>query len=71
MGHDTPIMENKETKTETPWLSYSGVADRWGVSAKTVKRMARDGRLKAYTIGPRTVRFKFEEIESYENEAAS
>lgn len=42
---------NRIIEEESPMMSVGEVARRIGVSAKTVKRMVDDGRLKATNIG--------------------
>ncbi len=46
-------------------LRIREVAKRLGVSIDTIRRMTRRGEFTAYHIGPRSIRYKAEEIEQY------
>lgn len=46
------------------YLSIPEVALLIGVTEFSVREMIKDGRLKAYSLGPRIVRLKRDEVES-------
>jgi excisionase family DNA binding protein len=48
----------------TPLLTIDEVRSRLNVSVSTVRRLVRDGKLRAYRVGGR-LRFKPEEVASY------
>src|SRR4051794_5191609 len=45
-----------------PGLSTAGFAARLGISAVTVRRWIRDGRVHAHVVGPRRIRIPAEEL---------
>lgn len=47
-------------------LDADALAERWGVSTKTIYALVRDGRLPAVRVGPRRVRFRLDHIEAWE-----
>jgi len=51
-------------KTEDKFTSPAGAAEYLGVSVRTVRNMLADGRLKAYTLGPRVVRIRLSDIDA-------
>lgn len=44
--------------------SLSETADRYGVDIRTIRRWVSDGRLTAYRIGPRVLRFDPAEVDA-------
>jgi excisionase family DNA binding protein len=48
----------------TPLLTIDEVRSRLNVSVSTVRRLVRDGKLRAYRVGGR-LRFKPEEVAAY------
>ena len=48
----------------TGFLSAAEAADYLGCDRITIHNMLRDGRLKAYTLGPRMLRIRLSDIES-------
>ena len=47
------------------YVTVQFVADKiLDVSARTVRNMIADGRLKSYTLGPRVVRLRLSEVEA-------
>jgi len=51
-------------KVDDRFLSVTETADYLGVDRKTVQNMLTDGRLRAFTLGPRCLRIRFSDIES-------
>jgi excisionase family DNA binding protein len=51
-------------KVDDRFLSVTEVADYLGCDRITVRNMLKDGRLKAYTLGPRMLRIRLSDIES-------
>jgi excisionase family DNA binding protein len=47
-----------------PSMSLQDVADYLGLTTRTVRQMVSDGRLKAYRLGPRVIRFRRSEVDS-------
>lgn len=45
------------------WITQQEVADMFGISGRTVRRMIADGRLPAHRIGPRLVRIRRADVE--------
>src|SRR5689334_14412957 len=59
------------SETEDPRLLTAGeVAQRWGVSTRTVQRLMRRGGLRCLRIG-RQMRFRAEDVRAYERESRS
>jgi hypothetical protein len=57
------------SKTESPkFISRRGLATRWEVSAMSIRRMQREGRLKAYYLG-RDARYALTDVEQIEQKA--
>jgi excisionase family DNA binding protein len=54
---------NQQTSTRQ-WLTRAEVATEFGVSPRCVDSMRADGRLTAYQLGPRVVRFKRSEVDA-------
>lgn len=56
----------QEFRTEKPeesvWLTRAQAADLLGVCVSTIKSMEQAGKIKAYRIGERTIRYKREEL---------
>jgi len=46
------------------FVSIAAAADYLGVTPRTIRNMLLDGRLKAYTLGARTLRIRLSDIES-------
>jgi excisionase family DNA binding protein len=49
---------NPTTATRTAWNSLQDIADRTGFSEETLRRRISDGSLKAYRVGPRSIRIR-------------
>lgn len=47
------------------WMSYKEVADYLGVSVSTVRKWVSQGKLRAYKVSHKTVRFKKEDIDAF------
>ena len=47
-----------------PDLSMKDVALYLGVTTRTVRQMVTDGRLKAYRLGPKAIRFRRSEVDA-------
>lgn len=65
---------SKPESTVTPapeFLTVSQLRTRWKVSAMFIWRMRRDGKLKAYKLGERGVRFLVADVAAIEASAAS
>ena len=50
--------------TATKFLTQQQVAQMLGVTDRTVRNMIADSRLKAYSLGPRMIRLRLDEVES-------
>lgn len=46
------------------FVSVAVAADYLGVDPRTIRNMLRDGRLKGYTLGHRTLRIRLSEIDA-------
>ena len=46
------------------FVSVAAAADYLGVDPRTIRNMLRDGRLKGYTLGQRTLRMRLSEIDA-------
>lgn len=46
------------------WMTYKEVADYLKVSVSAVRKWVREGKLRAYRIGYKTVRFKKEDVDA-------
>lgn len=60
-------MARKPTQSAPPtprWATMDEVADYLRLTKRTVRQMRRDGRLRAYELGPRVVRFDLNEIDA-------
>jgi excisionase family DNA binding protein len=58
---------SSKTKTPpgtAPDMSIKDVAEYLGVTPRTVYTMVADGRLRAYTLGERIIRFRRSEIDA-------
>lgn len=55
-------MEDSLPWRNAEWMSTAAVAKYLRVSVRTVQRMAKTGRLTRYSLGPRIVRFKWQEV---------
>jgi excisionase family DNA binding protein len=64
------MMMTAKPEAPTRLLDMDEVAQRWGVSARTVARLVKKGRLRAVRIG-RQVRFRLEDVLAYENRGGS
>jgi excisionase family DNA binding protein len=42
------------------------VAEMWGCSANHVRQMCKDGRLRHFRLGPKTIRIPIEAVEEFE-----
>ncbi|SHT00453.1 DNA binding domain-containing protein [Mycobacteroides abscessus subsp. abscessus] len=51
-------------RTRKTYITQGEAADILGVHECTVRRMAADGRLKAYRVGPRMIRLRLDEVEA-------
>jgi len=52
-------------------LSLEGLAKRWDVSRSTVKRVVARGEIPSFSPGLRSVRFRMEDVEAYEERGLS
>lgn len=50
--------------TTREFISQRDAAELIGVTDRTIRNMIADGRLKAYTLGPRVVRLRRSEVEA-------
>jgi excisionase family DNA binding protein len=50
--------------TSPPDMTLKNVADYLGLSTRTIRQMVTDGRLRAYRLGPRVIRFRRSEIDA-------
>jgi excisionase family DNA binding protein len=57
-------MSPKAAPGGKPDMTIGDVADHYGVTKKTVRNMIADGRLRAYRLGPRIIRFRLNEVEA-------
>lgn len=48
------------------FITRQQLADRWGLSKESVKRMERKGLVNAIKLAPRVVRYNLGAIEAYE-----
>jgi len=53
------------------WESPAEVAERLGISTKTVRRLITEGRLRAYRIGPKLLRLDPAEVDAMVAERTS
>lgn len=61
-NYKTPPSDSHNT---SPWLSKTQAAERAGVSPKTIDRLRRDRKLRAYLLeGTTVIRFKVEELDA-------
>lgn len=56
---------------DSPWLTTSEVMELLSVSRSTIANYRKNGRLKAYRIGLRSVRYKLTDLTDLINEANS
>ena len=47
-----------------PFITIEETAELLRVTDRTIRHMIADGRLKAYHLGPRIIRFRLSEVES-------
>jgi excisionase family DNA binding protein len=52
------------TGSESPWVTRTQAAQRVGVTTRCIDLMVGDGRLKSYTLGPRIVRLRVDEVDA-------
>ena len=64
MGRSTPLPKSEPPKRKRDWVTQAYVADHLGVSMRTVREMVADGRLRAYRINPRFVRYDLNEVDA-------
>ncbi len=55
---------NADPTAEGGFISVSAAADYLNVDPRTIRNMLRDGRLKGYTLGHRTLRLRLSEIDA-------
>lgn len=48
----------------TGWVNPSEAAQHLGVAPRTLRRMVSEGRVPAYRLGPRLVRFKIADLDA-------
>jgi len=53
-----------EERGKTPYVDQIEAAAYLGVTTVTIRQMIKDGRLRAYTIGGRTIRLRLDEIDA-------
>jgi excisionase family DNA binding protein len=46
-------------------LTSKDVAEKFNVSGKTIERWRKKGQIKFYSVGPRSIRFKKEDVEEF------
>jgi predicted DNA-binding transcriptional regulator AlpA len=64
-------METKFDPKQDRLLSRKELAERFGVSIKTLKRREQAGTLRPLSLGARTVRYRLSEILAIEEDAAA
>jgi excisionase family DNA binding protein len=52
------------TKADAKLVSIVEAAEYLGVNVRSIRNMLTDGRLKAYTLGPRIVRIRLSDIDA-------
>ena len=52
------------TGTPPPLMSIAETAQYLGLSTRGIRLMIADGRLKSYTLGPRVVRLRRDEVDA-------
>ena len=57
-------MSSKKTPVDAPNMTVQDVAQYLGVTTRTVYQLIADGRLPAYTLGYRIVRFRRSEVDA-------
>jgi excisionase family DNA binding protein len=57
-------MTSKAAPGSAPDMSIKDVAEYVGVTKRTVYTMIADGRLKAYRLGDRIIRFRRDEVDA-------
>lgn len=70
---ESPVPEHPSKAKPSPpakvkFLSVADLAERWGCSRRTVKRMARENLISQTYLSPQLVRVAIEEVERYERE---
>ncbi len=63
-----PSKAKPSTPAKVKFLSVADLAERWGCSRRTVKRMARENLISQAYLSPQLVRVAIEEVERYERE---
>lgn len=53
------------THTNAAWTTVAGAADFLGVHEITIRRWIASGRLSAHRVGPRLIRIRFTDLESF------
>lgn len=64
-------MTNQYIDQSERLLSRKQLARRWDKSIKTLKRWEKAGKLRPFTLGPRTVRYRLSDILAFEADAAA
>ncbi len=65
---ETPAKAKPSTQAKVKFLSVADLAQRWGCSTKTVKRMVRADLISQTYFSAQMVRVAIEEVERYERE---
>lgn len=65
---EPPAKAKPSTQTKVKFLSVAELAQRWGCSTKTVKRMVRADLISQTYFSAQMVRVAIEEVERYERE---
>lgn len=66
------IGENRKLKRRKKmWMSYKDVADYLGVSVSAVRKWVAQGRLRAYRVSHKTVRFKKADVDAFVEQRAT
>jgi excisionase family DNA binding protein len=52
------------TTTKSKYVTQAQAAEMLGVCTRTVRNMIADGRLRAYSLGPRVIRLHIDEVEA-------
>lgn len=65
---EPPSKAKPSTPAKVKFLSVADLAERWGCSRRTVKRMARENLISQTYLSAQLVRVAIEEVERYERE---
>lgn len=65
---EPPAKAKPSPQAKVKFLSVADLAERWGCSRRTVKRIARENLISQTYLSPQLVRVAIEEVERYERE---